>query len=401
MVLRQLPGTIAVWCKLGCTFATRSLARISIVVTWGMLNSSTFQAAAGNVEFKGKCSDGERLVVAAVGDLLFQRPLQKQALASGGSYRAIWRPVEHLLRSADLVYGNLEGTVAAGLTHDGKEIADPGRMLDHRVYDAPQAWLSFNYHQSLLNDLKLGGFDIVSTANNHALDRGAPGIDRTISAIEAVSLAFTGTRKRGETDRPWSVVTRAHGFAVAWLACTYGTNSRTDFHGQVLRCFEQSEAVLGEIKRLGSSKDVDAVILVPHWGIEGYTVIEQRQRELARDAIAAGAIAVIGTHPHVLQEWEKVTEGDHEGLVVYSTGNFVSSQRRYIERTGMVVYIELVRSARGDKARIARAGYVLTRIVERPQFAVVASRPATLPRELPAGNQIVQTGLWRECPRSR
>ena len=76
------------------------------------------------------------------------------------------------------------------------------------------------------------------TANNHSLDRYAIGVERTIDAIEAAGLKFTGTRRRGETERPWYTVTETvkdgETRRIAWLGCTYGTNGLPDRHGQVL-----------------------------------------------------------------------------------------------------------------------------------------------------------------------
>jgi poly-gamma-glutamate synthesis protein (capsule biosynthesis protein) len=301
-----------------------------------------------------------------------------------------------VLRKVSIAYGNVEGTVAEGIGYDGREVQDPGRRLDRKVYDAPPLCLSFNYHRSLIDDLKVGGFSVLSTANNHALDRGSLGVDRTVQAFDAAGLAFTGTRKRGEASRPWSVVTRAHGFTIAWLACTYGTNGIADTHGQVLRCFEQQDLVLAETRRLNAS-GVDAIIIVPHWGIEGHRVVERRQRDLARAMFAAGALAVIGTHPHVLQEWEFLNAEARGGLVVYSTGNFVSAQPGAAERQGLSL-VELARGT-GGKARIARVGYILTQIRTRPEFRVIASNARRVPRQLPRANRVLDVDSWLStCP---
>src|SRR5262249_44473547 len=155
----------------------------------------------------------------------------------------LWQPVAPILRRADIVYGNLEGPAARSVTPVGQEIKlAPGkddRTYDRRFYAGGEnGVLIFNYHPNAVADAKAGGFDIVPTANNHAADRGPLGIDRTIDALEAAGLAFTGTRRRQETAqaRPWGTITRAKGFAVAWLACTYGTNGMADPHGQVLGC---------------------------------------------------------------------------------------------------------------------------------------------------------------------
>ena len=128
----------------------------------------------------------------------------------------------------------------------------------------------------------------------------------------------------------------------------------------------------------------------------------RRQKALAREAIELGATAVIGTHPHVLQPWEKhVTENGREGLIIYSTGNFISNQRRMPERTGIIALLEL-QMADDNRARITAAGYIPTwvviggrghRVVEnrgRMQWALKHAR-----RILPSENRVKSSDLPR------
>ncbi len=319
--------------------------------------------AAEPIAFRNPCAKGDRLVIAAVGDLLFHRQLQMRALVKGKNYRQFWAPVAELLASADLTYGNLEGPTAAGVAAGGRLVKDPGRRMDGRVYSDGRPQMNFNFHPSVIDDLKASGFDILSTANNHAFDRGAIGIDKTADALDAAAMPFSGTRKRDEFSRPWSAVTRANGFRIAWLACTFDLNGFKDRHGQALFCYDEQEQVLAEIRVLASRPDIDAVILTPHWGQEGSHVADGRQKSLAKAAIEAGAAAVIGTHPHVLQPWSVITTDDgRDGLVIYSTGNFVSNQRRLPERSGIIAIIELTREA-GNKARVTAARFVPTWVV--------------------------------------
>jgi hypothetical protein len=96
------------------------------------------------IAFSRSCAPGQRLTVAAVGDLLFHRELEEEALTPTGSYRQFWQPVAQVLAKADLVYGNLEGTVADGVTEGGEIVKDPGRTWNNRVYTAPPLVLSFS-----------------------------------------------------------------------------------------------------------------------------------------------------------------------------------------------------------------------------------------------------------------
>ena len=346
------------------------------------------------IGFKRPCAPGRRITIAAVGDLLFHRQLEMQALTPTGSYRDFWKPVAGVVANADLTYGNFEGTAAEGIT-DGLDIVkDPGRTWNNRVYSARVLELSYNYHPSLIDDLIDSGFDVVSTANNHAMDRGQIGIDRTVANFDRRGLAFSGTRPRDAPDRPFSVVTKVKGLNVAWLACTFDTNGFPDPHGQVLHCFTQRDAVLGEIKRLAADPQIDAVMLTPHWGIEGSPTPEKRQRELAQDAIEAGATAVVGTHPHVQGPWDKLTATDgREGLVIYSTGNFISNQRRPEQRMGEIALIELTEEPGAGKARVTAAGFVQTWVDISDVHRVTEAPRSMVSRVMPGGNRVALADL--------
>ncbi|NNF78546.1 MAG: CapA family protein [Rhizobiales bacterium] len=319
-------------------------------------------ASAETLYFSGACTPGERITVAAVGDLLFHKKLQAQAYGKNGSFKRFFTPVLGVLKGADLAYGNLEGPAARGVGPGGRAVKDPGKRLGD-VYGAPLKSLAFNYHPSVAADLKQSGFDVLSTANNHSMDRGALGADRTIDTLRKAGMPFTGSRKRGESPKNWHVLTKSKGFTVAWIGCSFSTNGLPDRKKQILHCYKQTDEILAEIRELHENPEVDAVFLTPHWGIENRHRPGERQRTLARKAIEAGATAVFGAHPHVLQPWEKiVTDNNREGLVVYSAGNFISNQRQTAERTGIMAIVELVKTAEG-KTKLAAAGYIPTWVV--------------------------------------
>lgn len=387
--------------------AKRLVASVAMCAVGGQAIAADGEA----MTFRAGCDAGERITIAAVGDLLFHNALQREALAPKGTYRQFWSALEPVLRGADITYGNLEGPVAEGVSLVGRAMKGIDRRWDGNVYGAPRGALNFNYHPSLVGDLKQSGFDVVSTANNHAADRGALGMDRTVEALRSGDLAFTGTRSRGDyPDQRWAVKTRANGFTVAWIACTYSTNGMPDRSAQALNCYRDRDRVMEEVRWNAADPDVDAVILTPHWGIEKSPSPLKSDQEYARAAIGAGASAVIGTHPHVLQGWEKVrAEDGRDGLVVYSTGNFISNQVSDDQRTGIVALLELTRRETGGKAEVSAAGFVPTWVVRGPyrvaEMKVDATRGArglsSSLKRLPVGNHVTAADfrkLPRDCP---
>jgi len=142
------------------------------------------------------------------------------------------------------------------------------------------------------------------------MDRRPLGVDRTVGAIDASGLARTGTRAKGDTTSPWYAVTEQGGLRLAWVACTYGTNGISDPYGQVLQCFSQASVVEQHVRDLSARSDIDAVIVTPHWGQEYQATPERAQTDLAHRFLNAGATVILGSHPHVLQPWEKFVTSD-------------------------------------------------------------------------------------------
>ena len=315
------------------------------------------------ISFKSTAGPSDLVTVAAVGDVLLHDAVQKFAMTRPDGFASLFHPVAGLIQSADIAFANLEGPAAAGIAKTGRTTAPPDRLWDDWVYSG---YPMFNYHPSVAGALKQAGFDVLLTANNHALDRYAIGADRTIDAIEGAGLKFTGTRKRGGSERPWYTVTETakggENRRIAWLGCTYGTNGLPDRHGQVLLCYRDKARVLETIRALARRDDIDAVMFAPHWGAEYEHEPEPKQRALAAAAIEAGASAVIGTHPHVMQPVEKhVAKDGREGLIAYSLGNFVSNQISLARRSSMILLLGLASDPESEsrgKLRLAAFGWI-------------------------------------------
>lgn len=319
------------------------------------------------------CTGRDRLRLSAVGDVLLHRALQAHGLATPNGYRQIWRYAEPFFALADISYANLEGPVARGVNGRFTAVADPGPRLDDNVYSG---YPRFNYHPRIAGQLKAAGIDIVSTANNHAMDRGSLGVDRTIDALRAAGLAYTGTIKKG-TARDFVTRVRTKSGPLAFIACSFDTNGISDPNRQVLLCYRDRAELLALVRREAARSDIAGVIVTPHWGSEYTHAPDANQKSLARALASAGATAVIGTHPHVVQPWEWVPgAGGRKTLVIYSTGNFVSGQLSPMNRrTGMLAMLDMCRAPTG-KLAVANAGWL----------AMLMNRTESGPLLTPAGS---------------
>lgn len=309
----------------------------------GVLALLCSTASAGELMAFVPPAPGQRLTVVAVGDVLLHQPLHQQAMHHPMGHRSLWLPVEPWITHADIAYANFEGPAATGVALGGRQVKDPGPVFDKRVYTS---YPMFNYHMSLIGDLQASGFDVVSTANNHAMDRGSVGADKTIDAMRTYGMSYTGTRRSDEPNAPWFTVVERNGFRTAWLACSFSTNGLPDPKHQVLDCYKDEAQLMGLVLHLAQSTMIDAVFVTPHVGIEYEDRPRPESRRLNRALIEAGATAVFGAHPHVPQPWEKhVTANGREGFIIYSLGNFVSGQfHRTTTRASLLVQLTLVRT---------------------------------------------------------
>lgn len=297
------------------------------------------------------------LRVTLAGDLLMHRSLQEEAFRqTPPSYRFIYdgEAAQHL-RAADVAYMNFEGVSAAGVGANHKEGNDTGAVFGP-VYTSwsrdpskpsPNA---FNYHPSVVDSLARAGIDVVSTANNHAADRGSLGITKTLQALRKAGISTTGTRDRDLTVAPhdydWLAVVRRANMSVGFLSCTDWVNSAAlahsdkaevhRIHDMLLHCGSANDGSANGERAVMSSlvqqanKRVDLLIAIAHVSEGEYSSAPgPRAVAFARRLLGAGAHVALIMHPHVLQGWHVSGHvggegGIARGLTAFSLGSFIS-----------------------------------------------------------------------------
>ena len=169
---------------------------------------------------------------------------------------------------------------------------------------------------SYLKDL---GVDIVGLANNHTFDFGEESFLDTLETLEEAEIPYVGAgRNIKQAAAP--VYLETDGFRIAYVAAsraeyTIYTPEATDTEPGILWCYDY-DRFLESIEE--AAANADYVIALPHWGVEHSTELEDEQIYGAHACIDAGADAVIGAHPHILQGLEY-----YEGKpILYSLGNF-------------------------------------------------------------------------------
>lgn len=221
----------------------------------------------------------------------------------------------------------------------------------------------FNAQPPLLDALARAGVDVATFANNHCLDQHREGIVSTRAYLADAGLQSAGADI--DEAHAWQpLIIEKNGLRIGLLALTRylnGFNNKLDGalpHVPVV-AYEKEPIIGGHsiddflATIRARAAEVDALIVTIHWGAEYKFEPAPEDRKLAAQMLEAGAFAVIGHHPHVLQPVEFLTRADGStGLVVFSLGNLVSNQDwddvNGTKRDGLLVELELRREHEGD-----------------------------------------------------
>lgn len=324
-----------------------------IILLAGLLFNCAPSIASLDLNYSTVCNNSEEeAVLSFAGDIIIHKELYLSVVLGSRRFDQLWKKTEPLIKKADYSVANLEGPAAMGIDSNGNNKGDIGFVYDGDVYSGTN--YVFNFHPRLLIDLQTSGFDLLTLANNHSTDRFSIGIDRTILSARAIGLSTAGTRKSDEAKGEYFKISRIKNMNVAFISCTEYINI-PDHDNQVLFCEDQK--IFKLIKEITDNPVVDALVILPHWGVEYSPLPRDYQKEYARRYLEAGAIAVIGSHPHVLQPWEKyTTKNGRETFILYSMGNFVAGQSTLATKTGVVAYLGLSKKA-NHKATIYGVAY--------------------------------------------
>jgi poly-gamma-glutamate synthesis protein (capsule biosynthesis protein) len=260
------------------------------------------------------------LVLSAVGDVNFGDGPGAMIARFGPHYP--WTSVGPLTSEADIAFANLECAVSLRGSPQPKRFVFRGR---------PSAVRAMR---------RRGGIDVVSLANNHAGDYGDTALLDTLRHLRDAGIASFGAGASEQLAYRPRVIRRL-GLRVAFVG--FSTILPFDF-----RALGQNPGTAwGVPARVRTAvrrarRRADVVVAAFHWGTERATHESAAQRALGRVALRAGATAVIGSHPHVLQPIRRLPR---RRLVAYSLGNFVfSATSPATTRTGV---LELSLSRRG------------------------------------------------------
>ena len=235
-------------------------------------------------------------------------------------------------KTADICVGNLETTFA-------------GEDVGYSSYP------TFNTPDSLAYELKDIGVDVLSTAGNHALDKGFNGLSRTIDILNDADISHLGTYKTKE-EQDKTLIKYVKGIKIAFVNFAYGTNGIPIPSDKPYCVNLIDENLMKEQIDRAKQEEPDIIIACMHWGTEYKTTPNSTQEQLTDFLFKNGVDIILGTHPHVLEPMEKRTVTldngtTKDGFVIYSLGNFIADQNAEYTRDSIILNIDITKHTDG------------------------------------------------------
>ncbi|MGG7144032.1 CapA family protein [Clostridium nigeriense] len=304
--------------------------------------------------------------IAATGDILIHKEiLETQYDSESDSYdfKNTLQYVKEYLSNADLTISNLEGTLS-GIENYGFS-----------------GYPSFNAPDELADAMKWAGIDVVNNMNNHSLDRDIRGFHRTREVLQNSGFDIIGTRSSEDNDR--YIIKDVKGIKVGIISYSYTMTAEGGVRGlngipisseiyPLMNTFredsleEDFQNMKEEINKM-KSNGAEVIIFYMHWGDEYELEPNETQIEIAQFLANNGVDVIFATHPHSLQPIDviKSDDGLHETSVIYSMGNFLSSQRTerienpYTE-DGVIVFVKINKNEDTGEIKVEYPTYIPT-----------------------------------------
>ncbi len=248
--------------------------------SWGII---TAQTPDGSNLYKGTTEQNPKtLRIVFAGDIMgHDSQIEAARIDDTDSYdyTDCFKHLKPYLQDADISVGNLE------VTHGGPP---------HKGY--PQ----FSSPDELTDALLESGFNVMVNANNHALDRGKEGFERTQKVLDEKGMILTGSfLSPGTRELTYPLILEKNGILLALLNYTYGTNGLVVDTPNIVNYLDTLK-IRQDIQK-AKLVEPDFIIACVHWGKEYEREENSTQQSLAEILFDQGVDAIIGSHPHVVQ----------------------------------------------------------------------------------------------------
>lgn len=273
----------------------------------------------------------ERLSLIMVGDALLHSSLYRDGYQNGTyDFTSQLELIKPEIQKHDLAFYNQESILG------GTSIG----LSDYPNFNSPQ-----EFGDAMID----AGFNLVSLANNHTMDRGVTAIQNSCDYWKTKDVLTAGSYCSAE-DAEEIKIKEKNGIKYTMLAYTYGTNGITvPSDKPYLVNLYSDELAKADIEKVRDK--VDLLIVSMHWGTEYRSEPTDEQKREAEYLSNLGVDIIIGTHPHVIEPITYI----NDTLVIYSLGNFISAQSTnndYNTMVELMTSVDVVKTTKDGKSEI-------------------------------------------------
>ena len=278
-----------------------------------------------------------------VGDSLIHNTVYNDAKMPDGSYdfKPMLENIKPIVKEYDLAYYNQETVLG-------------GTSLGLSSYPR------FNSPQEVGDAFIDAGFNVVSLATNHTMDRGEEGILSSVEYWKNKKDIVTAGSYSSFEERDKPHIFEKNGIKYAFLSYTTWTNGlNTPTGKECLNNVYSDELAAADIARVKDEADV--ILVAMHWGTEYSNGINEDQTRIANYLSNLGVDIIIGAHPHVIEPVEYI----NDTLVIYSLGNFISDQDTNDKLTGLMMSVNIKKIVDKDEKSV---------IIENPKAELIYTK---------------------------
>ena len=335
-------------------------------------NNTNNNVIAGDKNNQKEEEKTYKLSMVMVGDNLIHSSIYKEANKLAGydgyDFKPMITMIKDKVKGYDLAYYNQETILG------GSELG----LSDYPTFNSP-----YEAGDAMLD----AGFNMVSLATNHTIDRGEKAVLNSCEYWKSKTDVLTAGSYCSEEERNEVKVMEKNNITYTMLNYTYGTNGIAipkgkdylvnvwpmDYNADYGVGYEAfKETVREDVERVRDK--VDVLIVAMHWGVEYTHTPTKYQKDAAEFLASLGVDIVIGTHPHVVQPVEWIDDT----IVFYSLGNFISAQDQkdnYNKMVGLMSSLDITKTVKGDDVDIKidniNNELIYTRHIGYRQFKVI------------------------------
>lgn len=266
-----------------------------------------------------------------VGDALIHSNIYLDAKNEDGSYdfKPMLEYTKPIIEQYDLKYYNQETILG------GKDLG-------------LSSYPRFNSPTEVGDAFVDSGFNLVSLATNHTMDKGEEGVLRSLNYWNSKENIVKAGQYSSFDDRGQERIYDINGIKYAFFSYTTWTNGlETPTGKEYLNNVYSNEKAQEDIEKVKGK--VDVILVAMHWGTEYSLGVDEKQTEIANYLSSLGVDIIIGSHPHVVEPVERIGKT----LVIYSLGNYISDQIGIERLTGLMLGVDITKIEENDTAEIS------------------------------------------------